>query len=164
MEKRETRMSTIHVEATQVINARPEEIYAVLSDYRVAHPAILPKPYFTDLVVEKGGQGAGTVTRVLMKVWGTEFKYHQIVSEPEPGRVLVETDLETGQFTKFIFEPLNGGTQTRLTIASEFPASQGFKGFMEKLMQPPVARGIYMKEMANIAQYVQTRRTAVSAG
>ena len=37
----------IHAEASMVIDARPEEIYAVVSDYRVGHPAILPRQYFT---------------------------------------------------------------------------------------------------------------------
>ena len=63
-------MSTIHVEVSDVIKARPEQVYAVLSDYRMGHPAILPKPYFTSLTVDEGGQGAGTRIQVHMKVLG----------------------------------------------------------------------------------------------
>src|SRR5690349_13063520 len=121
----------IHVQASHIIDARPEQVYAVISDYEVGHPAILPK-YFTSLRVVKGGQGAGTELYVDLKVYGQEFHYHQIVTEPEPGRTLVETDVETGQFSRFTFEPLNGGQQTKVTIFSEFPASPGFKGLMEK--------------------------------
>ncbi len=52
----------------RVINARPETIYAVISDYYVGHTAILPEPYFTDMTVEKGRTGAGTVIRLRMNV------------------------------------------------------------------------------------------------
>lgn len=147
-------MSQIHVEASAVINARPEKIYGVLSDYRVGHPAILPKPYFTELTVEEGGQGAGTVMRVRMKVMGVEVAYHLVVSEPEPGRVLVETDEAAGVVTTFTVEPLNGGQQSRATIATDMRASHGLRGFMEKLMNPPVTRRIYRQELQNLAEYV----------
>jgi hypothetical protein len=45
--KRVLMKNWIHAEASMVIDARPEEIYAVVSDYRVGHPAILPRQYFT---------------------------------------------------------------------------------------------------------------------
>lgn len=54
-------MSQIHAQATAVIDAPPEVVYAILADYRADHPAILPKQYFAECAVEEGGQGAGTV-------------------------------------------------------------------------------------------------------
>ena len=78
--------NTIQVQASEVINARPEDVYALLSDYQVGHPAILPKPYFTGLTVEKGGQGAGTIVITRLKVMGQEFVYRQAITEPEPLR------------------------------------------------------------------------------
>ncbi|HEX2619236.1 MAG TPA: SRPBCC family protein [Phototrophicaceae bacterium] len=164
---RENTMSNanpIKVAASAVIDARPETLYAIISDYRVGHPAILPKPYFTDLVVEKGGQGAGTVMTVKLKVWGQVSIYHQIVSEPEPGHVILETEMNTGQFSSFTFEPLNGGEQTRLTIYSEFPASRGLKGWLERLTMPGIAGKIYHKELDNIAEYVRSPRSVPSMG
>lgn len=155
-------MKMMQVEASSLIEARPEEVYAVLSDYRVGHPAILPKPYFGDLIVEQGGRGAGTVMRFSMKVWGREFQYHQKVSEPEPGRVLVETDLDKNLVTTFRFEPVNGGTQTNLTIRTEVEASPGLQGFMETLFQPSVMRRIYKQELQNIANYVQSQKAVTS--
>src|SRR6266851_1594433 len=109
-------MSGVQVKYSMVIDARPEELYAVLSDYHVGHPAILPRPPFTDLVVEKGGKGAGTVILSHVKMFGRTTSYHQEVSEPEPGRVLVEKDMDTGQYSKFTLDPLNAGKQTRVTI------------------------------------------------
>lgn len=150
----------IKVQASEVIDARPEDVYALLSDYKIGHPAILPKPYFTGLTVEKGGQGEGTIVITKMKVMGQEFVYRQAVTEPEPGRLLVETDLETGQFSSFTFEPVNGGKQTYLTIYSEFPGKAGFAGWMEKLMQPMIVGRIYRQELRNIAVYFQNKAAA----
>lgn len=153
----------IHVEASHVIDARPEEVHAAVSDYRVGHPAILPRQHFTGLSVEKGGQGAGTIVRGSLKVFGQEYSFHQKVTEPEPGRVLVETDIDTGQYTSFTFEPLNGGRQTRVTIASDFPPSRGFVGFMEKFTKPAVVRNIYNKELRQLADYLRAKAAATRA-
>jgi hypothetical protein len=151
--------ATFQVEASAVISARPEELYAIIADYKVGHPAILPKPEFTELTVEKGGVGAGTVLQVAVKIWGRVIRSHQIVSEPEPGRTLVETDLDTGQYTTFTFEPVNG-SQTRLTITSVFPAKPGFAGWLEKIIQNRVLRGLYERELDNLAAYVASNRSA----
>lgn len=155
-------MKMIHAESSMIIEARPQEIYAVISDYRVGHPAILPKPDFGDLIVEQGGQGAGTVMRFSMKVWGRQFNYYQKVSEPEPGRVLVESDLEKNLTTTFRFDPVNGGQQTRLTITTDSEASPGLPGLMESWFQPSIIRRIYKKELQNIAEYVQAKKAAVA--
>ena len=148
-------MSEIHAEASDIIDARPEAIYAVLSDYRVGHPAILPKPYFTDLIVEQGGQGAGTLIEVRMNVMGARQVYHETVSEPEPGRVLVEADRAAGVTTTFTIEPLNGGARSRVTIATDVRASPGFKGMLEKLFNPPVTRRIFRQELRQLADYMR---------
>ena len=155
---------TIHVEASYTINARPETLYAIIADYQVAHQAILPMPPFTSVIVEKGGQGAGTVVLTHMKVFGKVYTFHQIVTEPEPGHILVETDMETGQFTQFIFDPLANGVQTRVTITSEFPRKPGFGGFIESISQPSFVRGIYMKELRILAKYVGKSDPVLTAG
>lgn len=147
-------MNTIKVEYAQIINARPEDIWAIITDYHVGHLAILPKPYFTGMVVEQGGIGAGTVVTTRMKVFGQEYVYHQAVTEPEPGRVLVETDTNTGQYSMFTLDPINDGQQTRVTIASVFPREKGIQGWLQSLTQPPIVRNIYKKELQNLAAYL----------
>jgi Polyketide cyclase / dehydrase and lipid transport len=157
-------MSTwIHAEASYVIDARPEEIHAIVADFRVDHPAILPRQYFTSLVVEQGGQGAGTIVLGAVKVLGKEYTFRQRISEPEPGRVLDETDVDTGQLTRWTFEPLDGGAQTRVTIASDYPPSPGFVGWLERLAKPAVARDMYRKELRQLADYVRSKRAAAPA-
>jgi uncharacterized protein YndB with AHSA1/START domain len=143
----------IHFEVSKVIDASPETIYAVLSDYHVGHPAILPK-YFSGLTIEQGGQGAGTVIHVEMNVMGLKQAYHMVVSEPQPGRKLVETDAAQGTTTSFTVDPLNGN-QSRVTIATDSPASPGLRGQIEKIMNPMVARRIYREELQLLADYVK---------
>jgi DNA-directed RNA polymerase subunit H (RpoH/RPB5) len=148
-------MNQIHVEVSEVIEARPEEIYAILADYRVGHPAILPKPYFTDLVVKEGGQGAGTIVRVGMKVMGKAFAYQQVISEPDPGRVLMEEDAAAGVTTTFTVEPLDGSSRSRVTIATDAAVSPGATGWLERVFNPPVMRRIYQQELQQLAEYVR---------
>jgi hypothetical protein len=148
-------MNQIHAEVSEVIEAQPERVYAILSDYRVSHPAILPKPYFTEITVEQGGQGASTIVRAQMKVMGTELVYHLIVSEPQPGRVLMETDADAGVTTTFTVEPLNGGSHSRVTIATDAAASPGVKGWLERLFNPPVMCRIYQQELLQLAAYTR---------
>lgn len=146
--------TTFHVEESAVINAPPARVYAVMADYRVGHPAVLPKPAFTRLVVEEGGVGAGTRFRVYVNVLGKEYVYHQVVTEPEPGRILRESDLDSIQYTTITVDPLAGGTQSRVTIATEFQDKPGVAGFLNRLMQLPVARRLYRQELQNLAEYV----------
>lgn len=153
----------LHVEVSHVIDARAEDLYAVIADYRVGHPAILPKPEFGDLIVEKGGHGAGTVITITMTAYGKTDTFHAEVTEPEPGHRLVETNPVNGQSTDFIFDPLKGGAQTRVTFASEFPVTPGFVGLVERLLIPPFINKLYKRELQNLANYVQTKPVAVTA-
>ncbi|MCC6616026.1 MAG: SRPBCC family protein [Anaerolineae bacterium] len=155
-------MSQIHIEVSDVINAPQDAIYAVIADYRGSHNDILPKAYFKRMTVVQGGQGAGTVADVAMEVMGKKFDYHLIVSEPEPGRVLAETDEAAGIFTTFTLEPLDGGQRTRVTIASDMRLSGGFVGFMERLMNPSITRRIYREELHNLEAYMQQKTELVA--
>jgi hypothetical protein len=148
-------MSQIYTEVSSVVPARPEVVYTVLADYRVGHPAILPKPYFTDLRVEQGGQGAGTVVHTRMVVLGVERVFKLTVSEPEPGRVLKEVDEQAGIVTTFTVTALEPGQQSRVTIATMARASPGVRGLLEKIMNPPLTRQIYRQELKQLADYVR---------
>lgn len=99
--------------------------------------------------------GAGTIVRGRVKVMGQSFPLHHAISEPAPGRVLQESDLDKpGEFTQFRFEPVNGGAQTRVTIATEFVPSPGLMGLLERLTKPGMARKMYQQELRNLAEYV----------
>lgn len=148
-------MNQMQVSYSAVIDARPQQVHAVISDYHVGHVAILPKPEFQELIVEQGGQGEGTVTRIKMKVMGREFIYHHKISEPEPGRTLKETDLDTGLGTLFTFEPVGDGSQTRVTITTDFPARSGLAGAIERWLTTRVTQRLYKRELDNLAAYLK---------
>ena len=150
-------MKKIHLEASSVIGASAAELYAVIADYRVGHPAILPKRYFVSLTVEKGGQGAGTIIRTRMK-GGTKSEYHMVVAEPEPGRVLTESSLDDDLVTVFKFDPIGDGRQTRVTITTDYTAQPGFKGLIEKLSQKMASRLVYQPELKNLTNYVAGKK------
>lgn len=160
--KKEIEMSVIHAEYSTVIDANAKDIYAVLADYHVGHAAILPRPPFTDLIVEKGGIGAGTVLTTRVKAYGRIMSYHQVVSEPEPGRVIMEKDMDTAQYSMFTLDPLNGGKQTRVTIFCEFPVVPGFEGVLQRMFQPAYSRGILKQELHNLAHYLHNNATVVN--
>lgn len=120
-------MSFINVAVSKIIDAPADKIYHILSDYRNHHPNILPKNYFTGLEVEVGGTGEGTIFRSGLKVLGREQRFRMHVTEPEPGRIMTETDLDNGLVTKFIVEPRNHG-QSEVTFDTTFQASPGLKG------------------------------------
>lgn len=148
-------MNTYHVQASATIDAPAARIYGIISDYQKGHPAILPSRYFTELRVTRGGQGAGTEIIVKMNVLGAQALYQMTVSEPEPGRVLQEEDPAAGVVTTFTVDPLNGGHQSQVTIATTAQTSPGLKGWLEKLMTPAIARRIYREELAQLATVAQ---------
>jgi uncharacterized protein YndB with AHSA1/START domain len=148
-------MNNIHVEASQVIDAPPEKVYSIIADYHEGHQAILPRQYFMGMTIKEGGKGAGTAIEVAMKVMGSRSLLNLHVSEPEPGRVLVETDPDAGVVTTFTVEPLDKGSKSRVTIQTSFVASPGLRGFMERLLNPPITRRIYRQELVLLANHAQ---------
>lgn len=143
------------VEVSQIIQARAETVYAILADYREGHPRILPKPYFTGLTVEQGGVGAGTVFTAHMEVYGVKRSYQMTVSEPEPGRVLVERDEVAGVETTFTVEPLADPRHSRVTIYTQARTSPGLLGILEKMTTPAISRKIYREELAILNKVAQ---------
>src|SRR5512139_3319670 len=98
-------MTQQRIAVSSLIQAPAQQIYAIIADYRNGHPRILPKPYFVSLEVEEGGVGAGTVIRFQMRLMGRLQSFHSRIREPVPGKVLAETDLDSGAVTTFKVEP-----------------------------------------------------------
>lgn len=153
-------MSQFHVEETAVINAPAEKVYAILADYQVGHPAILPTRYFKGVRVTAGGRGAGTTAVVDMNVFGAKVRYNLVVGEPEPGRVLMEEDAEAGVSTTFTVDPIEGGRQARVTIATTSKTGPGLRGRLEKLFNPAIMRKVYREELQQLARVAQAAPNA----
>ena len=144
--------NTIVASAAAVIDAPPGAIYRVLADYRDGHPNIVPKRFFEQIIVEEGGIGAGTVIRVVVKVFGARRSLRMVVSEPVPGRVLREEDLTSQAVTTFTLTPV-GDTSTNVAIETRWARKPGLRGLVEAFLNPRITRPIYQEELALIASY-----------
>jgi hypothetical protein len=148
----DTRGRKYIIAAAAIIPARRERVYALLADYQNGHPRILPKQ-FTDLVVEQGGVGAGTIICVEMNLLGKKQTLRMAVTEPEPGRVLVETSLEAnGPITTFTVNPGTAPADSHVTISTELTDRGGVPGKIERFVSQFVLRPIYAKELENLAR------------
>lgn len=140
------------VTASATIPARAERVYALIANYKDGHPRILPKE-FTNLVVEQGGIGAGTVIRFEMNVFGRKQTFRAAITEPEPGGMLVETILDgNGARTTFVVKPAAAPADSYVTITTELPVKSGILGRIERTAYTLVFRPIYVKELENLAR------------
>ena len=157
-------MGQIKVKADAVLDARPEEVYATIADYRKGHPSILPKESLYDLQVEQGGYGAGTIIRFKSRILGVEQSFYQRVSEPEPGRVIVEQDIDSKQnfATTFTVIPVEEGKKSQVEISTTMNASPGFRGFAERVVLSIFNPRIYREEMKLLEAVAQERVSVVA--
>jgi hypothetical protein len=142
-------MQTVVIAASATISVPPQVAYGILIDYREGHPSILPRPHFGDLVVESGGTGAGTVFRVQTRQARGMQTLRMRATEPQPGRVLVESDLDSDLVTTFTVDPVDGGNGCRVTIETRWMRG-GVRGWVERLLLPPLARPIFLREIRNL--------------
>lgn len=144
-------MSQLQISTTKIILASTEQVYQIIADYNLGHPKILPKPYFESLVVEKGGIGAGTIIRFKMKVLGRQQEFRAEISEPEPGRVLVERDLDTSGETTFCVDPQPDNESVRVTITTTMEIRSGLFSTLEGWFTKRLLTSIYEKELEQLA-------------
>jgi hypothetical protein len=156
--------STYVVSASQRLNAQPRRVYDTIANYHTGHPRIVPKQ-FRNLIVEKGGIGAGTVIRFEVTVLGRTTAFRAEVTEPEPGRVLVERNiLGSDSVTTFIVEPGARENESLVTIQTELKKRGGLGGAIEKFVTERVLRPMYAEELRLLeAAAADPRGTAASA-
>lgn len=142
-------MGTFNISASTLINAPSQQVYGIIADYRNGHPHIIPSKYFRNLVVEEGGTGAGTKIRFEMILFGKAQATQSVVTEPEPGRVLVESTLDGLAVTQFIVDPLEEGKASKVTISTEMKSM----GFVANLLIKLLFKRIYREELALLAEY-----------
>lgn len=148
-----TAQRTFEVRATREIAFPPDAAYAVFADYREAHPAILPPSFFVGMTVEEGGHGAGTHITVLGRFAGRTRAIRGVVTEPEPGRLLVETYPAERMETSFRVDPADDGA-SRVTIASRFPRRRGPLGWLEERVVRRLLDRVYAEELDLLEAYL----------
>ena len=150
-------MGTYQVSVSALVKAPAEQVYAILADYRHGHPYILPKSYFPSLEVEEGGVGAGTRIRFQMRAFGKTQTAQAVVTEPEQGRVLVETIPLSGIVTTFTVSPSGDGQQAETTISTQLKAPQGLLAPLERFMTKMFLQRVYRQELQLLDAFAQER-------
>jgi hypothetical protein len=135
--------------ATRTIRAPADTIYQIIADYRNGHPRMLPKQYFLHLHVEDGGYGAGTVINFSMRLLGQTQQFRSVISEPDPGHLLVETDLKSQMPTTFQAVPK--GQFSRVTISTILTG----RSWLETTLAKPLLQKIYRAELDLLAGLVE---------
>ena len=148
-------MARILVEQSLVIEAPAQRVYAIIADYHHGHPSILPQKYFPKLEVLHGGVGAGTVIRFQLKAFGQIHTSTADITEPQPGRVLVETVRETPTVTTFFVDPV-GEQSCKVTFHTAIDRP-GLRGWIESFLVPGFLKKVYIEELENL------RRAATDA-
>ena len=77
------------------------------------------------------------------------------MDEPQPGRVITESD--TGSSLVTTFTVLAEGTSSRVTISTLWQGAGGIGGVFEKLFAPRVLRRIYLDELERLNAYALER-------
>ena len=143
-------MSRHRVTATATLNAPADVVYRVLADYRDHHPRILPA-VFRNFVVHERGVGAGTRIGFDLRVLGMTRHYEGVVSEPEPGRRLVESYPAEDSETWFLVEPAGRGSS--VTIGTDFNGRSGIMGKVERWLSNRILHPIYVEELGRLESY-----------
>jgi hypothetical protein len=140
--------------AERVVDAPAEVVYHLISDYREHHrdhpEGFLPAA-FSDLVVERGGVGEGTIVRFTSTLGGRRQTVTAAITEPDPGRVLVESS--PGVETTFTVEP-ESGQRARVRFDTVLEAG-GVGGLMLRLLAPGMLRPVYADEMARLERHAK---------
>jgi uncharacterized protein YndB with AHSA1/START domain len=147
-------MGKVEASAERTIDAPAGQVYGYLADMR-QHPRFLP-PAFSDFQVEEGGVGAGSVTRFAVTAGGRTRSYRMRVTEPEPGRVLVESDTNSSLVTTFNVEPRDGKSLVR--ISTSWDGAGGIGGFFERTFAPRAMHRIYLDELERLNAYVRDQQ------
>jgi hypothetical protein len=145
-------MAPISVSAERTVGVPAPEVYGYIADMREHHPHFLP-PAFSDFQVESGGVGAGTITRYNLTAGGRTRQYRTQVAEPEPGRVLTESDTGSTSVTTFTVTP--EGSACRVRISTTWQGAGGVGGVFERLFAPRVLRRLYDDELGRLDTYAQ---------
>ena len=147
-------MGKVEASAERTIDAPAGQVYGHLADMH-QHPSFLP-PAFSDFAVEEGGVGAGTVTRFAVTAGGRTRTYRMRVTEPDPGRVLVESDASSSLVTTFNVEPQGGKSLVR--ISTSWDGASGIGGFFERTFAPRAMRRIYLDELDRLDAYARDQQ------
>ena len=140
--------------AERVLDAPAEVVYHLIADYQEHHRSegFLP-PAFTNMRVQRGGVGAGTVVRFTSTLGGRTREMQAEISEPQPGRVLVESG--QGVQTTFTVLPEGAGRQARVRFDTVMEAG-GLEGLLTRLFAPRLLAPVCADELDRLERLART--------
>ena len=135
--------------AERVMNATADVVYHLVADYGNHHrPEGFLPPAFSDFEITRGGVGAGTELSWVVETAGQRRRMTARVSEPQPGRTLVETG--PGIETTFTVEPQAAGTRVRFDTTIE---AGGVEGLLSRLFAGRLLGRIYADELRRLEEH-----------
>jgi hypothetical protein len=149
-------MGTITVAREGRVGAPADLTYRLIAD-DAHHQQFLPQG-ITNFEVLEGGKGAGTLHRFTVTAGKRVREYLMRVDEPQPGRVLTETDQNSSLVTTFTVTP--AGDSCVVRIETQWNGAGGIGGFFERTFAPRVLRKMYADELARLDSYASEQRAA----
>jgi uncharacterized protein YndB with AHSA1/START domain len=146
-------VSELRVVAERAVAAPADLVYRLIADFDRHHPRFLP-PAFSEFRVEEGGVGAGTVHSFKMTAGGRVRDFRMRVAEPDPGRVLTESDERSSMVTTWVVTP--DGPGCRVQVETRWQGVGGVGGLFERLFAPRVLRRLYDDELKRLDRYART--------
>ena len=150
-------MTKLHVRCERLVRQPSDFVHHLFADFVNHHPNFLP-PSFGNVQIESGGYGAGTVYRFTQRSAGQTRAFKMVVTEPDPGRILIEQDQLSDLKTTFTFTPV--GQQTRITLETDWESAGGLSGVLEAWFAPMLMRGLYRDELNRFEAYANTLQQA----
>jgi hypothetical protein len=145
-------MGQISVTAERTVGGPSDAVYGYIADHE-QHQRFLP-PAFSDFEIESGGVGAGTITRFKVSAGGGTRAVRMKVEEPQAGRVMTESDLESDLVTTWTVTPDGEASRVQISTVWEAP---GLRGFLERLFAPRAMRRLYADELERLDAYARER-------
>jgi hypothetical protein len=149
-------MGTIHIAQEGAVGAPADLTYRLIAD-DAHHQKFLPD-CFSDFATVEGGVGAGTVHRFKLEAGGRVRDYVMRVDEPQPGRVITESDQASSLVTTFTVTPAGEGCTVK--IETTWQGAGGVGGFFERTFAPKAMRKIYADELARLDAYARAQAAA----
>lgn len=149
-------MGTITVVQEGRVGAPADLTYRLIAD-DAHHRQFLPDG-FSDFEVLEGGIGAGTLHRFTVTAGGRAREYVMRVDEPQPGRVITETDQGSSLVTSFTVTP--DGDSCLVRIETRWNGTGGIGGYFERTFAPRVMRKMYADELTRLDDYARQQAGA----
>jgi Polyketide cyclase / dehydrase and lipid transport len=105
----------LSAEVERAVDAPIERVWAVLRDYRAARPRLLTE-HFSGYVVQRRGEGAGTLIQYRLRVGRRRRAYVVAVEEPAPGRMLRERARGSALVVTWTLTPGGDGERTLVRL------------------------------------------------